>query len=67
MRTRFLRAKLVARTTNNGESLVLVFLIERLQAFVLRGETTFGSNVDNESNLDVGIVSSAHCTAKQNQ
>ena len=49
--TGLLVGELVARETENHETLVFVLLVQRLQPVVLRGETAFGSGVDNHEDL----------------
>ena len=51
VRARLLAAKLVARKTEHDQSLVLVFLVERLQRGVLRSESAFRRDVDDKQHL----------------
>ena len=47
----FLAGEVIGREAENDETALLVALIERLEAGVLRGETAFGGDVDDEQNL----------------
>ena len=49
--TGFLAGELVAREADNHQTLVLILLVERLQAVVLRGEAAFGSGIDNHQDF----------------
>ena len=51
VRAGFLPAKLVARKAENDEALIFVFLINGFEIFVLRRETAFGCDVDNQYHL----------------
>ena len=46
-----LTGELVAREADNDQPLILIFLIESLQAVVLRSESAFGRCVDNHQDL----------------
>ena len=52
---RFLPAELVTGKTKNDKTLVLIFLIQRLQSFKLRSKPAFSSSVDDEKGLAVVI------------
>ncbi len=49
--TGLLVAKLVTGETNHNQTLVFIFLIQGLQAIVLRGKTALGCCIDNEKDL----------------
>src|SRR2546428_11613377 len=48
---RLLAHELIARKTKNSEALVLIFLVDSLERFVLRRETALGRDVDDEQDL----------------
>ena len=49
--TGLLAGELVAGEAEDDESLVLVFLVEGLQAVILRGETAFGCGIDDHQDF----------------
>ena len=56
--SRLLPAKLVAREAEDDEALVLVLLVELLEAGVLRGEAAFGGGVDDEGHFAFELLGS---------
>ena len=57
-----LMAELVAGEADDDESLVLILLVERLEAVVLRGEAALAGGVDDEQHLAL-VVGEAHFLA----
>jgi hypothetical protein len=53
---RVLRAELVARETNDDETLVLVLLVELLKSVELRGEAALGGRVEDEEDLALEVL-----------
>lgn len=47
----FLMIKLIAGEAENDKAFVFVRFVELLEAFILRGETTFAGGVDNEDDF----------------
>jgi len=54
--TWLLPAEVVGREAKNHQTLVLVFGVQRLETFVLRGETALGSRVDHQQNLALVLI-----------
>jgi len=52
---RFLTVKLVAREAENNKAFILILVVEALEAFVLGGESAFGSNVHDQHNLSLEL------------
>ena len=60
--TRLLMTELVAGEAYDDKSLVLILLVERLEAVVLRGEAALAGGVDDEQRLAL-VVGEAHFLA----
>src|ERR1041385_3887760 len=58
VRARLLRPEVVARESQHGQALVLVFLVQSLEALVLRSEAALGGHVDDEQHLALVILQS---------
>lgn len=55
-RSGLLATKLVAREADDGESLILVLLVDLLEALVLGSEATLGGDVHNENDLALKLL-----------